>query len=75
MIEIRGELYATATDAAAQLATTGVTAARIRDWQRRGLLHPIRVCGRNWYRMRDVWTVERDTRHHGRRRSLTTHAA
>lgn len=75
MIEIRGELYGTAADAAEQLAAAGVDQARIRDWQRRGLLMPaVTINGRNWYRMTDVWTVERDTRTRGRRRDLTSHA-
>lgn len=75
MIEIRGELYATAAQAAELLTVAGVTPARVRDWQRRHLLQPVRVGGRNWYRMTDVWTVERDTRHNGRRMVLTSHVA
>jgi hypothetical protein len=86
VIELHGELYATATEAAAALREAGqdVSDARVRDWKRRGLITPAaHLDGRPHYRMRDVWRVERDlrerdnpaTRGAGRRRARATPTA
>ena len=79
MIELHGEQWATTAEAAAALHEAGqlVTQQRIRDWARGGHLEPIRVDGRNLWRMRDVWEAEARTRRHvsargGRPRGTST---
>lgn len=75
MIEINGYRYGRATEIAAQLGAD-ITAQRVRDWARRGLLPRHRVRGSAYYRLDQAAAAERKTRRstRGRRRSLDTGA-
>lgn len=75
MIPVSGVWYGTAEEIAAELGPD-VTADRVRDWARRGLLggvnQPGRGRGTTWYRLDEAAAAERSTRTstRGRRRKL-----
>lgn len=79
VITVAGQRYGTARDIAQALGPD-ITAARVRDWARRGLLTghhlPGQGRGTTWYRLDHAATTERTTRQatRGRPRSLDTKA-
>jgi hypothetical protein len=65
MIEIAGQEWVTATEAAHDLH---VPVDRVYDWRRRALVTPVTLPnGRTMYRLADLWDVERGTRLSGPR--------
>lgn len=77
MIELHDGPYATATEAVQALRQAGQHVAddAVRDWRRRELIEPAAVLdGQPYYRMRDIWRVERDLREREDERAADVYA-